>query len=107
MAESSDAEIEAMLIGGPTVHDDVIRLADYDEAWVGLFEREAARIRGVLGSGALAVELRVDADDRALYERTKRQLAARRWQYVQHYANAKSDVVGEIVARALARAGDR
>ena len=41
--------------------------------------------------------LRADAGDRALYERTKRQLAARRWKYVQHYADAKSAVVGEIV----------
>ena len=32
MAESSDAEIEAMFIGGPTLHDDVIHLADYDAA---------------------------------------------------------------------------
>jgi GrpB-like predicted nucleotidyltransferase (UPF0157 family) len=44
--------------------------------------------------------LRVNEADRELYERTKRGLAARRWKYVQHYANAKSDVVGEIMTRA-------
>ena len=44
--------------------------------------------------------LRSDEVDRALYERTKRELAARRWKYVQHYANAKEDVVLEIMGRA-------
>lgn len=47
--------------------------------------------------------LRVNDADRELYERTKRELAGRRWHYVQHYANAKSDVVAEIMARAERR----
>jgi len=46
--------------------------------------------------------LRSHADDRLLYERTKRDLAAREWKYVQHYADAKTDVVADIMARALA-----
>jgi GrpB-like predicted nucleotidyltransferase (UPF0157 family) len=49
--------------------------------------------------------LRADAADRALYERTKRELAARTWRHVQHYADAKSAVVREIMERALARSG--
>ena len=44
--------------------------------------------------------LRRDAGDRELYERTKRELAQRDWKYVQHYADAKSDVVEEILERA-------
>jgi GrpB-like predicted nucleotidyltransferase (UPF0157 family) len=44
--------------------------------------------------------LRSDLDDRDLYERTKRDLAARDWAYVQDYAEAKSDVVEAIIARA-------
>jgi GrpB-like predicted nucleotidyltransferase (UPF0157 family) len=44
--------------------------------------------------------LRSDAGDRELYERTKRALAARDWTYVQDYADAKTAVVSEIVARA-------
>jgi GrpB-like predicted nucleotidyltransferase (UPF0157 family) len=44
--------------------------------------------------------LRSHADDRALYEATKRDLAARTWKYTQNYADAKSAVVREIVARA-------
>jgi GrpB-like predicted nucleotidyltransferase (UPF0157 family) len=44
--------------------------------------------------------LRRDAGDRRLYERTKRELAQRDWKYVQHYADAKGDVVEEILERA-------
>ena len=44
--------------------------------------------------------LRRDEDDRRLYEETKCRLAARTWKYVQNYADAKSDVVGRIMARA-------
>jgi GrpB-like predicted nucleotidyltransferase (UPF0157 family) len=44
--------------------------------------------------------LRGHEDDRALYERTKRALAARTWRHIQHYADAKTDVVEEIIARA-------
>ena len=46
--------------------------------------------------------LRSNDDDRDLYERTKRDLASRDWQYVQHYADAKTEVVEAIMARALA-----
>jgi GrpB-like predicted nucleotidyltransferase (UPF0157 family) len=49
--------------------------------------------------------LRHDESDRALYERTKRELATRDWQYLQDYADAKSAVVQEIMARAQAWAG--
>jgi GrpB-like predicted nucleotidyltransferase (UPF0157 family) len=44
--------------------------------------------------------LRADAQDRLLYERTKQELAARTWRHVQHYADAKGDVVREILGRA-------
>jgi len=179
----SDEEIETAVIGGPTVHDRTIDLAEYDPAWPELFSGEAARIRKVLGPAVLAVEhvgstavpglaakpiidivltvrdssdeasyvsaleaagyvlriresewfehrllkgldidvnvhvfsagcaeidrmlsfrdhLRRDDGDRRLYEETKRELASRRWKYVQHYANAKSRVVEQILARA-------
>ena len=46
--------------------------------------------------------LRTSDADRELYERTKRELAQKTWKYVQNYADAKTDVVEEIVARALA-----
>ena len=44
--------------------------------------------------------LRTDAADRDLYARTKRDLAARDWKYMQQYADAKTEVIGEIMARA-------
>jgi len=44
--------------------------------------------------------LRVDREDRDLYARTKRELAARTWKYVQNYADAKSDIIEEILLRA-------
>ncbi len=44
--------------------------------------------------------LRASPADRALYERTKRELAARTWKYVQNYADAKASVVEEIIDRA-------
>jgi GrpB-like predicted nucleotidyltransferase (UPF0157 family) len=43
--------------------------------------------------------LRSNAADRELYERTKRELAQRTWRYVQNYADAKTAVVEEIIAR--------
>jgi GrpB-like predicted nucleotidyltransferase (UPF0157 family) len=46
--------------------------------------------------------LRSNADDRELYAQTKRELAARDWKYVQQYADAKTEVVQEILARAAA-----
>ena len=44
--------------------------------------------------------LRSNDADRELYERTKRDLAKRNWKYVQNYADAKTAVVEEIIARA-------
>jgi GrpB-like predicted nucleotidyltransferase (UPF0157 family) len=46
--------------------------------------------------------LREHAEDRDLYAAAKRELAARDWKYVQQYADAKTEVVGEIIARAEA-----
>ena len=44
--------------------------------------------------------LRTNADDRDRYAQAKRELAARDWKYMQQYADAKSDVVAEIMSRA-------
>ena len=177
-------DLDAIIIGGPVRHDATIDLADYDPAWPASFEREAARIRGVLGDQAVVLadtgstsvpglaakpviditlgvpdsadedayvpameaagfvlrirepdwfehrlfkgpdrninlhvftagspeidrmlafrdHLRSDESDRQLYERTKRQLATRTWAYVQDYADAKSEVVADIMTRAM------
>jgi GrpB-like predicted nucleotidyltransferase (UPF0157 family) len=48
--------------------------------------------------------LRANAADRELYAGAKRELAARPWKYTQQYADAKTAIVGEIMARAVAAA---
>jgi GrpB-like predicted nucleotidyltransferase (UPF0157 family) len=179
----ADEEIAAYTIGELRRHDAAIVLADYDPSWPLLFEREAQRIRRILGDRVVQLEhvgstsvpglaakpridillvvpdssdeasyvsalvaegyvlrirepswyehrvlkgpdtdinlhvfsrecveidrmlrfrdrLRTHDDERALYERTKRELAAREWKYVQHYADAKSEIVESILSRA-------
>lgn len=44
--------------------------------------------------------LRMHETDRRLYENTKVTLAARTWRHVQNYADAKSDIVRQILTRA-------
>jgi len=75
-----------------------------------LFKERSPRVNlHVFGPGCEEVRrmlafrdhIRSDGADRVLYERTKRDLAAHRWERVQDYADAKSAVVGEIMARAL------
>jgi len=45
--------------------------------------------------------LRIDEADRALYASTKRALAPRDWPTMQHYADAKTELVEAIISRAL------
>ncbi len=44
--------------------------------------------------------LRSNDAERELYQRVKRELAQREWKYVQNYADAKTEVVEAIIARA-------
>ena len=44
--------------------------------------------------------LRTHEDDKTLYATTKRELSTRDWRYVQDYADAKTQVVKQILARA-------
>jgi len=180
--------MHSVTIGERRRVDGPIYLADYDPAWPDLYQREAARIRGLLGERALLLEhcgstsvpglaakpiidivlgvadpadesayvpameaggyvlrirepdwlehrvfkgpdtdvnlhvfaadspeivrmlafrdrLRSNDDERARYQATKRELAAGEWTYVQDYADAKGEVVEEIIARALAGEG--
>ena len=48
-------------------------------------------------------QLRENEEDRELYARTKRGLASREWPSMQHYAEAKTEVIEGIIARATAR----
>jgi len=62
----------------------------------------------VFGAGSPEVErmtlfrdqLRRHPEERERYARVKRELAAREWEFVQDYADAKSAVVEDILARA-------
>jgi GrpB-like predicted nucleotidyltransferase (UPF0157 family) len=47
--------------------------------------------------------LRAHPGDRAHYQQAKRELAERDWTYVQQYADAKTEVVEAIIARARER----
>jgi len=178
----TDEQIAAARIGPPEILNSTIYLAPYDPEWPRMFEREAERIRDVLGDRALLIEhvgstsvpglsakpkididlavtdtaheaayvpdmesagyvlrireadwhehrlfkgpdadinlhtftigcleiermtkfrdhLRADPADFQLYEEAKRELASRTWKYTQHYADAKSEVVEDIIAR--------
>ena len=173
-------------VEAPPKHAGPIALVEYDRAWPGLFEREAARLRTVLGATVVSVDhvgstsvpglaakpiidivlvvadsadegayapdleaagyrlvirepdwhahrlfkgpdtninlhvfsagssetgrmigfrdhLRAHDDDRLLYETEKRRLASHEWEYVQHYADAKSKIVETILARAASK----
>jgi GrpB-like predicted nucleotidyltransferase (UPF0157 family) len=48
--------------------------------------------------------LHSNTSDRLLYEHTKRDLASQDWKYMQNYADAKTAVVEEILARAKGNA---
>jgi GrpB-like predicted nucleotidyltransferase (UPF0157 family) len=50
--------------------------------------------------------LRSHGAERRLYERTKRELASLDWKYTQNYADAKTAVVEEILARARGDGGE-
>ena len=50
--------------------------------------------------------LRRDAADREFYAQCKRRLATREWPTMQHYAEAKTEVVEAIISRAEATQGD-
>jgi GrpB-like predicted nucleotidyltransferase (UPF0157 family) len=74
-----------------------------------LLRRESPRVNvHVFGAGCAEVEtmlrfrdrLRADRADRELYARVKRDLAARRGEYLQQYADAKGEVVAAILRRA-------
>jgi len=51
--------------------------------------------------------LRTNAEDRVRYESAKKELASRTWKYVQNYADAKSEVVTEILGKTADWAADR
>lgn len=55
-SQRSDEDLEKNTIGELKPHNSPITLVEYDSSWPDLFEREANRIRSVLGSKALQIE---------------------------------------------------
>jgi GrpB-like predicted nucleotidyltransferase (UPF0157 family) len=181
----TEAEIRAATVGELKPLAGPIVLNDYDPEWASLFEREAERIRSILGSRVKLLEhagstsvrglaakpiidmvlavpdssnepsyvpdmelngyvlrvrepdwfqhrlfrgpgtninlhvftdgcpeidqmlmfrdwLRAHPEDRDAYAEKKRELAQREWKFVQNYADAKTEIVLQIVARARA-----
>jgi GrpB-like predicted nucleotidyltransferase (UPF0157 family) len=182
-SEFSEERMRSVWVVEPPVLTGAVVIADYDPEWPALFEREAARIRSILGAEVLMLEhvgstsvpglaakpiidillvvadsadepsyaaaleehgytlvirepdwhehrsfkgpdtninlhvhgaqspeierhlvfrdwLRSHDDDRELYERTKRELATKGFTYIQEYADAKTAVIAQIMARA-------
>ena len=88
---------------------DVLRIREPDWYEHRLFKGPGADVNlHVFSAGCVEIErmlrfrdhLRSNPLDRDLYARTKRALAGRRWNYVQEYADAKTEVVEAIIARA-------
>ena len=53
---TTEEDLQATRIGKVIPHDAPITLAEYDPQWPALYDREAARIRAVLGDTAVRVE---------------------------------------------------
>ncbi|MBA4603306.1 GrpB family protein [Thermoactinomyces mirandus] len=179
----SDEDLQKITVGERKPHNAPITLVEYDPHWPELFEREADRVRSILGGKALQVEhvgstsvpglrakpiidmllvvadsadelsyvpaleaggymlrvrepewfehrlfkgpdtdinlhvfsagtpeidrmlrfrdwLRANDTDRDKYACAKRSLAQRVWRHVQHYADAKTSIIQEIMNRA-------
>jgi GrpB-like predicted nucleotidyltransferase (UPF0157 family) len=105
VANSADepAYVPAMEAAGYTL---VIREPEWHEHRVFRGPRGVINLH-VFSSGCPEIErmlafrdrLRSDTSDRELYARTKRELAQKEWKFVQDYADAKTEVVVEILKR--------
>jgi GrpB-like predicted nucleotidyltransferase (UPF0157 family) len=107
VADSSDedAYVPALSAKGYRLH---IREADWEQHRVMKGERPDVNLHVfTIGSREISRMLgfrdrcRGHPEERRLYEETKRRLADRVWRHVQHYANAKAEVVEAIIARGL------
>jgi GrpB-like predicted nucleotidyltransferase (UPF0157 family) len=108
--EVRDSADEAAYVGDLEASGYVLRIREPD--W---FEHRLFKTAGqdvnlhVFSAGCSGTErmvgfrdwLRANAADRELYVRAKRELAALDWRYMQQYADAKTDVVEQIMARAM------
>jgi len=83
----------------PEFHEHRMVRTPAKDVHVHIFSPDSPEIARLL---TLRDRLRRSAADRELYARTKRRLAARSWPSTQHYAEAKTEVIEAILARATA-----
>ena len=88
----------ALRIREPDWYEHRLLVLDEPRVQVHVFSKDCVEVSRML---AFRDRLRADDADRTLYETTKRRLAARRWRYVQDYADAKATVVEEILTRSF------
>jgi GrpB-like predicted nucleotidyltransferase (UPF0157 family) len=102
----SDVEAESSFLGALEAAGFVLRARDPGHR---MFRTPGKDIHlHVYGAGDPAIVdyldlrdwLRVDEADRSVYGGVKRQLAQRPWSDMNHYADAKSDVIAQILGRA-------
>jgi GrpB-like predicted nucleotidyltransferase (UPF0157 family) len=86
----------------PDWHDHRMLKGPDTEVNLHVFSESSTEIKRML---RFRDRLRSDAGERMLYERAKRELAARDWKYMQHYADAKGEIVDAILERAGAPDG--
>ena len=108
-SSDEDAYVPALAAQGYRLH---LREPDWEQhrvmkgeqPWVNLhvFTVGSREITRML---AFRDRCRTHPEELALYAETKRELAGQVWRHVQHYANAKGEVVEAIIARALAERG--
>ena len=107
VADSSDedAYVPALTAQGYRLH---LREPDWEQHR--LMKGEAPMVNlhvFTAGSGeinrmlAFRDRCRTHPEELQLYEETKQRLSAQVWRHVQHYANAKGEVVEAIIGRAL------
>jgi GrpB-like predicted nucleotidyltransferase (UPF0157 family) len=88
-----------LVVREPEWHEHRLLKGDHPPVNLHVFAASSGEITRML---AFRDRCRSDPDERRLYEAAKRDLAARTWRHIQHYANAKSEVVEAIIVRALA-----
>ena len=103
-ATDEDAYVPALTALGYALH---LREPDWHQHRLLRRDDPAVNLH-VFGAGTREIDrmlafrdhLRRDDRDRALYEATKNELGSRTWAHTQDYADAKSDVVADIMSRA-------
>jgi GrpB-like predicted nucleotidyltransferase (UPF0157 family) len=109
VADASDeaSYVPALTAQGYRLH---LREPDWEQHRVMKGERPAVNLH-VFSVGSREIgrllgfrdRCREHPEERRLYVETKRRLADRVWRHVQHYANAKGEVVEAIISRAEGR----